>query len=68
VTRSAIELKKLFGVAFSSFDCAYCVEHDNFISGPHSHVCAKCGQQANRGWYTDPRCERCWQKESAICR
>lgn len=41
------------------FSCAYCEERGNLVSGPHSHVCAKCGGKAIYGWYTKPRCEGC---------
>lgn len=45
------------------FKCAYCEQRDNFITGPHNHVCQICGGVAYRGWYTEPRCEGCWKAE-----
>jgi len=44
---------------YREFACSYCDERDIFVSGPHSHVCAKCGGHAVRGWYTVALCESC---------
>lgn len=54
----AAELRAIFesAGAYQPFDCAYCAERDNFVSGPHSHECSVCGGHATYGWYTEPRC------------
>ena len=48
---------------YHEFQCAYCTERDIFVSGPHSHTCAKCGGHAVSGWYTMPLCEHCGRSE-----
>lgn len=55
------DLRTIFETAgaFEKFSCAYCDARDNFVSGPHSHTCSRCGGHATYGWYTTPLCARC---------
>jgi hypothetical protein len=44
---------------YAPFHCEKCRRNDYFVSGPHSHVCSKCGNEAVYGFYTVPYCAKC---------
>ncbi len=45
---------------YEPFDCADCRARDVFVSGRHSHVCARCGGLAHWGFYAPtPLCDPC---------
>lgn len=43
---------------FGGFSCEYCAQHNNLVSGQHSHKCFWCGEEAVYGWYTHPLCSK----------
>lgn len=53
-----IDIMKSAGL-YEPFDCSYCRAKDNFVSGPHSHICSECGGHAIWGWYARPLCDVC---------
>ena len=61
------ELIEIFSRAglYEKFDCKECRDRDVFVSGPHSHVCADCGERAYYHFYQTPRCVDCFKRWQA---